>query len=597
MGNEAINHTGNGLVNLGYSCYMNSSLQCLANCDSFVRNIKNIVTKKNELNNEEKENQKPQEKEDQKPQEKEDQKPPEPEKENQKLLDEDLELLENLHEIFNYLNGKKPKNTNEPVKKELKTVLKNLNKRTGKYKIKVKSDSPEFTTDLLTILIEMKTEDNQPIIPSTENLPINAFVNESAYNNWSNFIKKTNSIFVDFFYGQAESELKCINPLCKAEPQIRTRLIYDQFLLCAVTIPKIFSLTVYVVYNNKIQSSIIRIDGKLLMFYLKYHIYKEIKNKTIFKDEIEDDNYTMTIATITHTNNNDNIKINIETQEDKYIYNPNQESQVKQIFVVYIHSNTKLFNDDNNNNEQQSVSSFKYLFISKDPKDINEIPHLYIIPNNNIDINTFLQENKLDNIITVNDISNWLKDSNKQNHLSDKNNQINTMNVSDNKSADDPQKTKDISVKDCLQFYCDNQRNITKCKGCGSLNSAKTFLSKLPYYFMVYLKRFYQEGKKVKKNCVNISFEEKLDLRPYTNFTEKYKVITEYELIAINQHITKFKGISEHYNAKIKKQIKDENQDKWYLCDDLNITETTYNDNLEYPLILIYKRIKSNKET
>ena len=576
MGNEIIDRSGNGLVNLGYSCYMNSSLQCLANCDEFVKMINTIVKNQNKLKLEN--------------------------KEDPKLLeDDDLKLLKNLDEIFSYLTRDGVQTTNEPVKSELKTVLNLLNKRTGKYKAKVKSDSPEFTIDLLTMLIEMKTKDKQPIMPSQKkNLHIHAFVNESAYNNWSNFINKTNSIFVDLFYGQAQSELKCINPLCKAEPQIKTRFIYDQFLLCAVTIPKIFSLTVYVVYNNKLQLVELRIDGKLLMFYLKCYVNDKIKNKMIFKDEIEDDNYTMTIAIITHANNNDNININIETKEDKYIYNPTQESQVKQIFVVYIHSNTKLLND--NNNEQQNTSSYKYLFISKNPKDINEIPHLYIIPDNNIDVNTFLQENNLDNIITSNDISNLLNDSNKQTHLTDKNNQIETMNIKNDENDDDSKINEKLSVKDCLQFYCDNQRNMTKCKGCGSLNSAKVFLTKLPDYFMLYLKRFYQEGKKVKKNCTEISFEEKLDLLPYTNFSENFKHRTEYELIAINQHITKFQGISEHYNAKIKKQIKIKEQDqekvldKWLLCDDLNITETQYNNNLEYPLILIYKKIKQKKQ-
>ena len=579
MGNEIINCSGNGLVNLGNSCYMNSSLQCLANCGEFVETINTILKNQKKITSEN--------------------------KEDQKLLEkEDLNLLKNLDEIFSYLTRNVIQTTNKPVKHELKNVLDILNKRTGKYKAKVKSDSPEFTIDLLTMLIEMKTKDQQPIMPSKKQLNNKAFVNESAYNNWSNFIKKTNSKFVDLFYGQTQSELKCINPLCKAEAQIKTRLIYEQFLLCAVTIPKIFSLTVYVVYNNKLQQVELRIDGKLLMFYLKCYVNDKIKNKMIFKDEIEDDNYTMTIAIITHANNNDNININIETKEDKYIYNPTQESQVKQIFVVYIHSNTKLFNDNDNNNEQQNASSYKYLFISKNPKDINEIPHLYIIPDNNIDINTFLQENNLDNIITSNDISNLLNDSNKQNHLTDKNNQIETMNIKNDESDNDSKKNEKLSVKDCLQFYCDNQRNMTKCKGCGSLNSAKIFLTKLPDYFMLYLKRFYQEGKKVKKNCVDISFEEKLDLLPYTNFTENLKHRTEYELIAINQHITKFQGISEHYNAKIKKQIKIKEQDqsqekvldKWFLCDDLNVTETQFNDNLEYPLILIYKKIKQKKQ-
>ena len=549
MGNDISNNKENGLVNIGNSCYMNSSLQCLGNCKQFVKTIKSILKQK-ELKYEN---------------------------------EQEKTLLENLNRIFVYLNGDLNVNLVEPVKNELKSVLSIINKMTEKYKRKVKSDSPEFTIDLLTILIEMKTKDKQPIVPSIEELTKNDFVDESAYNNWSSFIKKTNSNFVDLFYGQTQTELKCVNPLCKAEPQIKTKLIYDQYLLCGVTIPKICSLTVYVVYNNKVQSFVVKIDGKVLMFYLKCCVSDEIKNKKIFKDEIQNDNYTMTVTTITQANkNHENVNINIETREEKYIFDVAQESSVKQIFVVYIHSN----------NEQQSTTSYKYLFISKNPKDINEIPHLYIIPNINIDINKYLQDNNLDNIINnaaKNDISKWLNNSNKLIHLTVNNNQIHVMNVNkneDNCSEADEQ----ISVEDCLKFYCDNQRNMTKCKECKSLNLGKVFLTKLPYYFMVYLKRFYQDGKKVKKNCANISFTDKIDLRPYTNFTDHFVVATEYELIAINQHITKYTGISEHYNAKIKKQ--DQNQDKWLLCDDLIVTDTEYDDNFEYPLILVYKRKK-----
>ena len=144
-----------------------------------------------------------------------------------------------------------------------------------------------------------------------------------------------------------------------------------------------------------------------------------------------------------------------------------------------------------------------------------------------------------------------------------------------------------LNIFDCLDY---NYYNITKiddyyCKKCNKKTPAiqSTMIWRMPNILSIlFIRNIYINGRMYKNNA-NIDFKEYLNMDKYyaINTNEKQN----YELNSIAYHFGNYN--SGHCISYCKSKL----NNKWYICDDLNITPVN-NYKTENAYILFYTKVK-----
>jgi ubiquitin C-terminal hydrolase len=147
-----------------------------------------------------------------------------------------------------------------------------------------------------------------------------------------------------------------------------------------------------------------------------------------------------------------------------------------------------------------------------------------------------------------------------------------------------------ITLNECLDDYIKIEKleedNKWLCSSCNHkvLGLKYTYIWNSSCYLIIHLKRFVYEGFTMNKINNLIDYPLKLDIEKY--ISNRNKINKTYELYAVCNHIGSLNG--GHYFSFIKKH------DKWYLCDDDDITEIDESNIISnHAYILFYKIIEN----
>ena len=99
----------------------------------------------------------------------------------------------------------------------------------------------------------------------------------------------------------------------------------------------------------------------------------------------------------------------------------------------------------------------------------------------------------------------------------------------------EPKNTKCVNIDDCLKTFKTSNILLTN----GITVPCQSSIVKLPYYLIIYLKRFYIERFKFLKNNVNVKYPKDLDITEYVDESVKNELKRDkikYKLLAVNEH-------------------------------------------------------------
>ena len=99
----------------------------------------------------------------------------------------------------------------------------------------------------------------------------------------------------------------------------------------------------------------------------------------------------------------------------------------------------------------------------------------------------------------------------------------------------EPKNTKCVNIDDCLKTFKTSNILLTN----GITVPCQSSIVKLPYYLIIYLKRFYIERFKFLKNNVDVKYPKDLDITEYVDESVKNELKREkikYKLLAVNEH-------------------------------------------------------------
>lgn len=133
----------------------------------------------------------------------------------------------------------------------------------------------------------------------------------------------------------------------------------------------------------------------------------------------------------------------------------------------------------------------------------------------------------------------------------------------------------DVSLKDCLEYWAKSDKVKITCEKCNSIREFDIFstITKQPKYLIIHLKRFSYIGSGAKVNT-------------FIDFPENNLLIgdSKYRLLATSNHIEIGLGYG-HYVAYLRKE------GGWYCCNDSVISEVPKPDKAS-SYILFYERIE-----
>ena len=90
-----------------------------------------------------------------------------------------------------------------------------------------------------------------------------------------------------------------------------------------------------------------------------------------------------------------------------------------------------------------------------------------------------------------------------------------------------------VNIDDCLKTFKTSNILLTN----GIAVPCQSSIVKLPYYLIIYLKRFYIKRFKFEKNNVYLEYPEDLDITEYVDGSVKNELkIVKYKLLAVNEH-------------------------------------------------------------
>ena len=99
----------------------------------------------------------------------------------------------------------------------------------------------------------------------------------------------------------------------------------------------------------------------------------------------------------------------------------------------------------------------------------------------------------------------------------------------------EPKNTKCVNIDDCLKTFKTSNILLTN----GIAVPCQSSIVKLPYYLIIYLKRFYIKRFKFEKNNVYLEYPKDLDITEYVDQSVKEELKRDeikYKLLAVNEH-------------------------------------------------------------
>ncbi|EGR28359.1 ubiquitin carboxyl-terminal hydrolase family protein, putative [Ichthyophthirius multifiliis] len=599
-----------GLQNIGNTCFMNSSLQCLSNIQELtnymlLNNYQLDINSTNPLGT------------------------------GGQLVNAYSELIKNMW------NGQ---NTTSPF---------NLKKILSKFAPQFLGYSQQDSQELLSYLIDGLHEDlnkikQKPFVQQIESDGKND--EETSNQAWQNYLKRNKSIIVDLMVGQFKSTLNC--PTCK-----KISVTFDPFMSLSVPVPYIqyINLNIYYISFNKLPQQIIlkvqnkietlqnilekiqrkiTISEKQLILYsinndkqilhfqsLNEKIYKfssqnllflvQEKKNAIFDSDLDQNIQEEFIQEIKlqiidqfRTNNQQQ---NMITFERFFYINKNSSSykdlhyKVWRIFRLYMHSQLESNNHINiinleKNTLQQLHEEFQHFFSIENEQ--NHPYQLFFDQKNPIQITEDLKliqdpifkgQNKSKTIYLI-------PQESLQNLLFDKYENFNSQ-----KKEEQESQQKQTSLYDCLNLFVKEeilqQGNEWYCNICKQHKQAskKMEIYKIPKIIIFHFKRFkmnklssigsfyYASGGQKLDEFIDFPIQN-LNLGNYVlSNLKKDKIL--YDLFAVCNHIGSVNG--GHYTAFAKNFL---NQ-KWYDFNDSNV-QAISNDKIvtSAAYLLFYRR-------
>ena len=610
---KTINHGLCGSINLGNTCYLNSSIACLSNCYELTyyflsKKFKNDINKSN--------------------------------KEGTKgdLAKEWYELLKE------YWKSKKSKGDPSDLKKV-------IGKKVKIFKGYNQQDANEFMIYFLDIINEDLNRTSKKSYKEIDEQKENETDDECALRFWNYYVQRNDSIITDLFTGLFKCTVKC--PNCNW-----VSITYETFNILQLPIPKVkypeyhepvkmkkvnlFYVPKYGLYetlriqffikNENIEMielikefqklNMIQFQTNKLFFYLVEEqlvkdiiygdrIYKEIKNNFIFfcEDLISENQNEKVYKIPLYFYKDDklssyprflflnkNMKL-IELLNISYLYirkfiNPPHNDYTDKI--------NKYFQDPNDINKLIKFINKEFaLFFVKDNKSeeiknfINNKPFEFVLYNDNDQFELFSLENNSNETMEL--IIKYLTKKDfkikiiliKNNPYLKKNISINSCKVSkeennnvinnNNNNNNNYSNNENITIYDCFNQFKESENlkknNEWHCKKCKKniLAEKQILFYYLPKLFIISLKRFKNSNGYYYKNNKYVDFPLKnLNLNELVcGFNKKNNI---YDCFAICQHYGEMEG--GHYTAvckNIDEKWYNYNDDSCYPCDENNL--------------------------
>ena len=637
--NKNSNHGLCGSKNLGNTCYMNSSIACLSNCEELTTFFLNKSYKKY-LNTSNKNGL------------------------NGKLAKAWYSLLKE------YWNTDKTSGT----PKEIKSLV---GEKYDKFKSFDQQDSQEFIVIFLELLSEDLNKIKTKKYSELEEQKDNETDFQCASRFWESFKLRNNSFITDLFYGLNKSIITC--PVCKYKS-----ITYNPFSSISLLIPNSKELNSIRYYNsNKDDIFIYYIPKFSIFFTFKFYLrikkdnsfndivslIKKYKNHT-FKNFIYDiENYDLFLVrnkklykyiNADEIYNNDNksgfyfiVEKNIYKGKEMnffpiyfkigekfssypralYTYSNMTYGELKaKIYIIArqfinfddskidtkydlekkMHKIKEKFNKCDEEELFSSIEKEYYEIIPKKKKiilpyrlllqtDLDSEEFLVIFDgkdDNYKKLKKFQIESEKSNIDLLSEYLHDMKsiliiniNENAKSYNKDAGSKIDSCYVleSDDYCRKDYHKEDDINLYECLSLYNSEEKleegNEWKCKSCKNLVKASKRLEffYLPKLLCICLSRFKKKGSSYKKNDTFVDFPiENLNMNKYIKWNSKENYI--YDLYAISLHSGWTEG--GHYTAYCK------NYDgNWYYYDDSKCTKISEKEICnENAYVLFYRK-------
>ena len=554
-----------GLNNLGNTCFINSSLQCLFNTYDlskyFLSNyFKEEINKKNKLGF------------------------------RGIIAESYAELLDEVKTTINSIVN--------PL-----YFIKQFYKNNKSLNLNVQQDAQEFLSLLLDSLHEdLNRITNKPYIELEEQRE-NEHDSEASKRWWDCHKKREDSIIIDLFHGQFKSMITCLN--CK-----KTSISYEPYLFLGLPIPQFMKeqKIIKFFFGNKCDYLGITIDEKTTILDLKKKAIESLRMNNYKKELTYDELYGI-IEIVQFDNNKiikniydnlhnfdklspliekeDNLEIVLYEKKPNYlniyIYPIKGDEYDISSYPIALPVNDKMTFGEIVDNNREKIMSL-YTNLHKDDgitiglmHKINDSWFHYFI--NGLSSNEKCPicnktENKFCFISEKDEISRIFNEIKKKNNeygpplfvMGNKNKfLVENKNMKSNKIFNNGLSF----LSDCLKLFCEeeflNSDNLWYCNKCKKHQKAKKQirLYKLPIYLIIQLKKFknnvgfFSSSNEKKEVYIKYPIND-LDLSDYIENIEEKK--EKYDLYAVIQHHGKI--TQGHYTAICKKN------DKWYLFND-----------------------------
>lgn len=553
---NALNLNPVGLQNLGNTCFMNSALQCLLNCEQLSKflltvNLSSIINKSNLLGT------------------------------KGKLAISYYELLKEI------VSGKD------------RTVAPwNLKNTVGKYAVQFAGYSQQDSHEFLGYLISGLHEDlKEPIKKPFNNHDVK-YKNdqETAEESWQHFIKTNKSMIVDLFYGQYKSTLSC--PKCN-----KKSITFDPFNSISLPIPGASVKTLEVNYvryawheglfkvispaGNKfsvldLKTQVCEKMGKGLaeirVFEMKYRVpFKEVnyseginkvRDNPIWFFEVPEDIETFCFVVISVEKSSEEFPCRMVavSQADTFesLLDKIADAMKPVMKILYGESSKIDF----------SVSSYSNQFIECIECNNTRCDKLCKIKPSSKSLSSFVSKNK--NLYLKVSIPLYTKSA-----------QISKL--KEFKSAKSA--SAGLNIQDCFAAFSNpeqlDKNNSWKCPHCKNHVEAtkKMEIFKVPSILIIHLKRFKSSGMYREKINSAVAFpKENLDIRDYVLGHDPGL----YDLFAVSNHFGTLAG--GHYTATVLNSLRG----RWFECNDSSVSET--DDISESASYLLFYRAKSSRK-
>lgn len=546
---NSLNFNPVGLQNLGNTCFMNSALQCLLNCDQLSKflltvNLKSVINKSNILGT------------------------------KGKLVTAYFDLLKVI------ASGKE--RTVAPW--DLKNTL-------ALFAVQFSGYSQQDSHEFLGYLISGLHEDLKESGKKDKSLNEIKYKNdeETAEESWKQFIKTNKSIIVDLFYGQYKSTLSC--PKCA-----KNSITFDPFNSISLPIPTVSGKTFEVNYvkyawdeglfrvNSTAgnSSSVLEFKARICekmgknleeirIFEVKYRVpIKEVnyseglvkpRDWPIWFFEVPGDIEAFCFVVISVEKNSDEFPCRLLaiSENDTFESLLGKISNSIRPLIKYIYGESKV---------NYSVFSYSNQFIECIICKSAQCDKFCKIQSSSKSLSLFISKNKYLYIrVSIPVYSKFAQVSKLKEFKAMK---------SDNLA---------LRLQDCFAAFSNSEQldrnNSWKCPHCKNNVEAvkKMEIYRVPNIFIIHLKRFRASGVFREKINAAVAFpRENLDIRDYVLGHDPGL----YDLFAVSNHFGTLAG--GHYTATVFNSLRG----KWFDCNDSTVSETdNISENASY--LLFYK--------